>query len=60
MASHPPNVPDQNLACPECAVPIELGMPACPECGERLFVEHRGDVPRDATAVNTPSDLPPH
>ncbi|MEO0532003.1 MAG: zinc-ribbon domain-containing protein [Planctomycetota bacterium] len=50
-------MPDGNLSCPECAMPIELGMPACPDCGERLYVEHRGDVPRDATAVNSPSDL---
>ncbi len=48
---------EATLPCPECAFTVEPGMPACPECGERLFVEHRGDVPRDATAVNAPSDL---
>ena len=40
------------LRCPECALPIEPGIPACPECGERLFVEHVGAVPRDARAAN--------
>ncbi|MEM8865760.1 MAG: zinc ribbon domain-containing protein [Planctomycetota bacterium] len=37
--------------CPSCHAPVEPGMPACKECGERLFVEHPGQFPRDSNAV---------
>ena len=44
-------MPDHELRCPECRHPVEPQMPACPECGERLYVEHPGAVRRDATAA---------
>ncbi|WP_146586975.1 zinc ribbon domain-containing protein [Posidoniimonas polymericola] len=37
--------------CPSCGAPVEPGAPACPACGEQLYVEHPGQYPRDATAV---------
>lgn len=42
---------EDRLLCPECGVKAEPGVPACPECGERWFVEHVGSVRRDSTAA---------
>ncbi|MEQ8849988.1 zinc-ribbon domain-containing protein [Botrimarina sp.] len=38
--------------CPNCQAEVAQGMPACPQCGEKLYVEHIGELPRDGSAVN--------
>lgn len=50
MASQPTEI--EHPLCPACRVAVEPGMPACPSCGERLYVEHPGAFPRDARAVD--------
>ncbi len=43
-----------DLKCPRCKQVVQPDVPACPDCGEKLFVEHIGTFPRDATAVEKP------
>ncbi|EMB13774.1 zinc ribbon domain-containing protein [Rhodopirellula europaea] len=44
------NEPKQDTAplnhtpCPGCGKPVDDRVPACPNCGEKIYVEHPGGI----------------
>ncbi|QEG43088.1 zinc-ribbon domain-containing protein [Roseimaritima ulvae] len=46
--------PLNHTSCPECGREVDDRCPACPFCGEKIYVEHPGDT----TPVRHPQ-LPP-
>jgi DNA-directed RNA polymerase subunit RPC12/RpoP len=44
------------VQCPNCRNSVNPLAPACPECGEKIYVEHPGDI---KGVKHDPINLPP-
>lgn len=40
----PDPTPLNHVACPQCGQAVDDRCPACPYCGEKIYVEHPGDT----------------
>ena len=45
-----------DVTCPGCGKQVAELAPACPNCGEKIYVEHPGDI---KGVKHPPLDLPP-
>jgi DNA-directed RNA polymerase subunit RPC12/RpoP len=48
--------PLNHVPCPACGSDVDDRVPACPSCGEKIYVEHPGDMKR---VRHRPLNLPP-
>lgn len=50
------NQPLNQVECPQCGRRVDDRAPACPHCGEKIYVEHPGDI---KPVRHRPVELPP-